>query len=109
MAGYDLSIDHLYGHVTTTKNRTEFLRFARFLRTLHPPEVRIALVLDNFNPHLSTKTDQRVANLTEATNVELAYTPTPRPGSTGSRPSSRHCATSLSTAPTTPATGSKPP
>jgi transposase len=76
MAGFDLSTDRLDGHVTTTKNRTEFLRFASYLRTLHPPEVRIALVLDNLSPHLSTKTDQRVANWAEANNVELAYTPT---------------------------------
>ena len=32
----------------------------KFLRSLHPPEVRIAIVLDNFSPHLSTKKDQRV-------------------------------------------------
>ena len=55
MAGYDLSTDRLYGHVTTKKGRTEFLAFMRYLRSLHPPEVRIAIVLDNFSPHLSTK------------------------------------------------------
>ena len=37
---------------------------------------RIAIVLDNFSPHTSTKTDQRVALWAEANNVELAYTPT---------------------------------
>jgi transposase len=76
MAGYDLSTDRLYGHVTTKKGRTEFLRFLRYLRSLHPMEVRIGIVLDNFSPHLSTKTDQRVAIWAEANNVELAYTPT---------------------------------
>ena len=76
MAGYDLSTDRLYGHITTTKGRTQFLAFVRYLRTLHPPEVRIAIVLDNFSPHLSTKNDQRVAEWAEANNVELAYTPT---------------------------------
>ena len=40
LAGYDLSTDRLYGHV-------------KVLRSLHPPEVRIAIVLDNFSPHLS--------------------------------------------------------
>ena len=42
----------------------------------YPPEVRIAIVLDNFTPHLSTKKDQRVGEWAEANNVELAYTPT---------------------------------
>jgi transposase len=38
--------------------------------------VRIAIVLDNFSPHLSTKKDQRVGEWATANNVELAYTPT---------------------------------
>ena len=76
MAGYDLSTDRLYGHVTTHKGRTEFLAFCRYLRSLHPPEVRIAIVLDNFSPHRSTKTDNRVGLWAAANNVELAYTPT---------------------------------
>jgi hypothetical protein len=37
--------------------------------------VRIAIVLDNFSPHLSTKTDQRVGQWAAANNVELAYVP----------------------------------
>jgi transposase len=76
MAGYDLSTDRLYGHVATRKGRTEFLAFVKYLRSLHPTEVRIAIVLDNFSPHLSTKTDQRVGEWAAANNVELAYTPT---------------------------------
>ncbi len=76
MAGYDLSTDRLYGHVTTRKGRTEFLAFLRYLRTLHPLGVRIAIVLDNFSPHLTTKNDRRVTEWAEANNVELAYTPT---------------------------------
>jgi transposase len=76
MAGYDLSTDRLYGHVTTRKSRTEFLAFVRYLRALYPPEVRIAIVLDNFSPHLATKTDHRVSEWAENNNVELAYTPT---------------------------------
>jgi transposase len=76
MAGYDLSTDRLYGHVVKKKGRTAFLAFVRYLRSLHPPEVRIAIVLDNFSPHLSTKTDQRVGEWAAANNVELAYTPT---------------------------------
>ncbi len=48
----DLSTDKMYGHVKTNKNRTTFLGFCRYLRSLYPPEVRIGIVLDNFSPHL---------------------------------------------------------
>ena len=75
LAAYDLSRDKLYGHVKARKTRTEFLAFARYLRSLHPADVRIAIVLDNFSPHLSTKADQRVGEWAEANNVELAYVP----------------------------------
>jgi transposase len=75
MAGYDLSTNRLYGHVVTKKGRTAFLAFVKYLRSLHPPEVRIAIVLDNFSPHLSTKKDRRVGQWAAANNVELAYTP----------------------------------
>ena len=75
LAGYDLSKDKLYGHVTKRKGRTQFLAFCRHLRSLYPTEVRIAIVLDNFSPHLSTKTDRRVGDWAAANNVELAYVP----------------------------------
>jgi hypothetical protein len=42
---------------------------------LHLPELRIAIVLDNFSPHLSTKKDARVAAWAAANNVELVYVP----------------------------------
>jgi transposase len=73
---YDLRADKLYGHVKVTKNRTKFLEFCRYLRTLYPPDVRIAIVLDNYSPHLSTKKDQRVGDWAAANNVEFAYVPT---------------------------------
>lgn len=76
LAAYDLGKDKIYGHIKTTKNRTKFLEFCRYLRSLYPPEVRIAIVMDNFSPHLSTKKDQRVGVWAEANNVELAYVPT---------------------------------
>jgi transposase len=75
LAAYDLSRDRLYGHVKPRKGRTEFLAFCRYIRSLHPPEVRLAFVLDNFSPHLSTKTDSRVGDWAAANNVELAYVP----------------------------------
>jgi len=37
--------------------------------------VRIGIVLDNFSPHLSTKTDRRVGQWAAMNNVELAYVP----------------------------------
>jgi transposase len=76
MAAYDLNQDKIYGHIKAKKDRTRFLEFCRYLRSLYPPEVRIAIVLDNFSPHLSTKRDTRVGDWAEANNVELAYVPT---------------------------------
>jgi transposase len=76
LAAYDLGADKIYGHIKTTKNRTKFLEFCRYLRSLYPPEIRIAIVMDNFSPHLSTKKDQRVGIWATANNVELAYVPT---------------------------------
>ncbi len=75
-AALDLRTDKMYGHVKVNKNRTTFLAFCRYLRSLYPPQVRIAIVLDNFSPHLSTKKDQRVGEWAAANNVELAYVPT---------------------------------
>jgi transposase len=75
LAAYDLSTNRLYGHIKVKKGRTEFLAFLRYVRSLHPPGVRIAVVLDNFSPHLSTKTDARVGEWARANNVELAYIP----------------------------------
>jgi hypothetical protein len=72
---YDLGRDRLYGHVKARKGRTQFLEFCRYLRSLYPPSVRIALVLDNFSPHLSTTADPRVGDWAAANNVELAYVP----------------------------------
>jgi transposase len=76
MAAYDLNEDKIYGHIKTKKDRTTFLEFCRYLRTLYPPEIRIAIVMDNFSPHLSTKRDTRVGDWAKANNVELAYVPT---------------------------------
>lgn len=76
MAALDLRADKMYGHVKANKNRTTFLAFCRYLRSLYPPDVRIAIVMDNFSPHLSTTKDQRVGDWAAAHNVELAYVPT---------------------------------
>jgi len=75
-AAYDLARDHLFGHVKPRKKRTQFLEFCRYLRTLYPAQVRIAIVCDNYSPHLTTKRCRRVADWAEANNAEIAYTPT---------------------------------
>ena len=66
----------MYGHIKKRKRRGEFLQFCRYLRSLHPPQVRIAVVCDNFSPHLSTRKDKRVGQWAAASNAEFAYTPT---------------------------------
>ena len=75
-AALDMNRDWIYGHVKTNKKRTTFLEFCRYLRCLYPPQVRIAIVCDNFSPHLSTTTDGRVGAWAAANNVEMAYVPT---------------------------------
>ncbi|MFC9407272.1 IS630 family transposase [[Kitasatospora] papulosa] len=75
-AALDLAKNKLYGHIKPIKRRTQFLEFCRYLRTLYPPTVRIAIVCDNFSPHLTTKRCQRVGTWAAANNVEIAYTPT---------------------------------
>nr|WP_244405307.1 MULTISPECIES: transposase [Streptomyces] len=52
------------------------LEFCRYLRSLYPPKIRIAIVLDDFSPHLTTKKDSQVGYWAAAHNVEFAYTPT---------------------------------
>lgn len=75
-AAYDLAEDKLYGQVKKTKNRFKFLAFCRYLRTLYPQAVRLAIVCDNYSPHLTTKRCRQVADWAESDNVEIAYTPT---------------------------------
>ena len=75
-AAYELDEDKLYGHIKPRKTRARFLEFCRYLRSLYPPSTRIAIICDNFSPHLSTAKDTRVAGWAAASNVEIAYTPT---------------------------------
>jgi hypothetical protein len=51
LAAYELGEDKLYGHIKPRKTRTRFPGFCRYLRSLYPPEVRIAIICDNFSPH----------------------------------------------------------
>ena len=74
-AAYDLAEDKLFGHIKPRKTRARFLEFCRYLRTLYPPAVRIAIICDNFSPHLTSAKDGRVGAWAAANNVEIAYTP----------------------------------
>ncbi len=75
-AAYELGEDKLYGHIKPRKTRARFLEFCRYLRSLYPSSIRIAIICDNFSPHLSTAQDARVGSWAAANNVEIAYTPT---------------------------------
>ena len=72
----DLTAGKMYGHVKRHKTRAQFLEFCRYLRSLYPPQVRIAIICDNYSPHLTTRKDKRVGNWAMANNTEIAYLPT---------------------------------
>ncbi len=57
-AAYDLAQDKLYGHIKPKKNRTRFLQFCRYLRSLYPSDIRIAIVLEvrPFGRHPGSRT-----------------------------------------------------
>jgi hypothetical protein len=76
LAALDMNRDKLYGHIKANMKGTTFLEFCRYLRSLYPPEVRVAIVMDNFSPHLPTKKDSRVGEWAAANNVKLACVPT---------------------------------
>jgi transposase len=76
LAAYELGEDKLFGHIKPRKTRTRFLEFCRYLRSLYPPATRIAIICDNYSPHLTTAKDGRVGAWASANNVEIAYTPT---------------------------------
>jgi hypothetical protein len=75
-AAYELGENKLFGHIKPRKTRARCLEFCRYLRTLYPASVRIAIICDNYSPHLSTRKDRRVGDWARASNVEIAYTPT---------------------------------
>jgi transposase len=75
-AAYELGEDKLFGHIKPRKTRARFLEFCRYLRSLCPPSVRIAIICDNFAPHLTTASDGRAGAWATANNTEIACTPT---------------------------------
>jgi transposase len=76
LAALELGENKLFGHIKPRKTRARFLEFCRYLRTLYPVTTRIAIICDNFSPHLATRRDGRVGARASANNVEIAYTPT---------------------------------
>ena len=77
-AAYDLGTDNIYGHIKTNKRRTTFLAFCRYLRSLYPHEVRIAIVLDNFSPTSPPGSiPASVTGLETTTSSWRTYRPTP--------------------------------
>ncbi len=81
LAAYDLSANRLYGHIKVKKGRTEFLAFLHYVRSLHPPGVRIAVVLDNFSPICRRRPTPGLASGREPTT---SSSPTPRTTPAGS-------------------------
>ncbi|MDQ2873784.1 MAG: transposase [Actinomycetota bacterium] len=76
LAACELGENRLFGHVKPRKTGARFLEFCRCLRSLYPAHVRIAIICDNFSPHLTTAKDGRVGARAAASNAEIAYTPT---------------------------------
>jgi transposase len=74
-AALELGENKLFGHIKPRKTRARFREFCRYLRSLYPSLVRIAIICDNFSPPLTTRRD-RVGAWAKASNVEIAYTPT---------------------------------
>jgi hypothetical protein len=105
-AAYDLAKDKLYGHIKPTKNRTKFLEFCCYLRSLYPPRVRIAIVCDNFSPHRTTKKCRHVADWGRGQQRGGRLHPDELLVAQPHR-SPVHCAASPWTAPTTAATKSR--
>jgi hypothetical protein len=79
-AACELGEDKLSGHIKPRKTRARFLEFCRYLRSLYESGVRLAIICDNFSPHLSTATDGRAGAWAAANNTEIAYTPSHDPG-----------------------------
>jgi hypothetical protein len=70
----ELGEDKLFGQVNPRKARGRFLEFCRCLRSPCPPQIRIAIVCDNFSPHLTMAKDGQVGAWGAASTIDLAYT-----------------------------------
>ncbi len=78
-AALELGSDKMYGHIKKRKRRGEFLEFCRYVRSLHPEDARIAIVCDNYSPHLTTRKDKHVGQWAAASTSRSPARPrTPR-------------------------------
>ena len=69
--------DKMYGHIKMTKDRTKFLEFCRYLRTLLPARGQNRHRHGQLQPSpLDQGRHQSVGDWAQANNVELAYVPT---------------------------------
>jgi hypothetical protein len=59
-AALELGENKLFGHIKPRKTRARFLEFCRYLRSPYPSSARIAIICDNFSPHLTTRRDGRI-------------------------------------------------
>jgi hypothetical protein len=59
LAAYELGEDKLYGHIKPCKTRARFLGVLPLPALALPAATTIAIVCDNFSPHLSTRKDRR--------------------------------------------------
>jgi transposase len=75
LAAVELGTDTMYGHIKKRKRRGEFPQSCRYMRSLHPPRVPIAIICDNFSPPLTTRKDKRAGQRAAASNTEIACTP----------------------------------
>src|SRR5262249_59146450 len=64
-----------YLHNMQLKTMARSCVYCRTRALLHPPSTRIAIICDNFSPHLATAKDGRVGAWAQANNAEIAYTP----------------------------------
>ena len=58
------------------RTRLPYYAWTRGRRSAHGAACSIAIICDNFSPHLTTRTDRRVGARAAANNVEIGYTPT---------------------------------
>jgi hypothetical protein len=66
----------MYGHIKKPQAARRVPAVLRYMRSLHPPQIRIAIVCENFSPHLSARKGKRVGRWAAASNAEIACTPT---------------------------------
>lgn len=73
MAAIDLMTGKVWGQVVDRHRSREFVEFLKMLDGIHPPDVKIRMVLDNHSAHISKETRAYLA--TVANRFEFIFTP----------------------------------